>query len=253
LVWSAATLSARYEDSGRWLGIVALIALSAFGSATYRQIGHWHDGETLWKYTLSVTRDNYMAHDNLAMVFAEQGRADEAIPEFRAAESLHDYPAAQLVSLGKYEQRSGHVEGAIEQYNKALQRSNDPAVKVSAWDSIGSAYCQVKDWDRARTAYENALLINSSDGVALLGTGLLAERRGDLALALKQFSEAMKVAPNDIGMLLLVDLLRRTGKGPEADAAYARAKSLSSDFNQTRELTTQVIHSFDITSPRVVP
>ena len=73
------------------------------GCLTYRQLGYWHDDETLWRYTLSVTERNYMAHDNLALALAKQGRSDEAVVEFQAAEALHKYPPAQILELAPYE------------------------------------------------------------------------------------------------------------------------------------------------------
>lgn len=246
LVWAAMDLAARKEIPKAWLAVPALIIPLALGVVTYRQVGYWHDGETLWRYTLRVTQGNYMAHDNLAMVLAEEGRADEAILEFRAAEAIHDYPPAQILSLGAYEQRNGHVADAIEQYQKALQGSNDPAVQAAAWDQMASAYAQGKDWDRAKQAYDRALSFKPNDPSALLGSGLLAERSGDGALAVTQLSRAVKIAPNDVGLLLLSSALRQAGRNAEAETAYAQAQKLSPDFAQTRNAASQLASSFDV-------
>jgi tetratricopeptide (TPR) repeat protein len=157
-------------------------------------------------------------------------------------------PPPQILTLGAYEQRNGHLQGAIEQYNKALQSSVDPAVQVAALDQMASAYVQQKDWDRAKQAYENALAISSDDATASVGTGLLAERDGDIAVAVNQFSRAMQRAPSDVGMLLLSGALRRTGKNSEADQAYEKARKLSDNFTRAQEAASQLAVSFGLNS-----
>ena len=243
LVWAGVDISAARHLSKAWLVVAAVIVLG-LGVATRRQLAHWHDGETLWRYTLSVTRRNYMAHDNLAMVLAEEGRADEAITEFRAAEALHNYPAPQILTLGMYEQRNGHWQGAIEQYSRALESSDDPAIQVAAWDQMASAWAQGKEWDHAQQAYESALAISPDDPGALVGTGLLAWHSGDTTLAITQLSHAMKVAPSDVGWLLLAGALRQAGKATDAAAAEARARTLSPDIAQAKKIADQVAASY---------
>ena len=247
VVWIVWDLAAQANISKTWLAVPAVAVLLAMGLGTYRQLGHWHDGETLWKYTLSVTQRNYMAHVNLAMVLAEQGRADEAIPEFRAAEQFHDYPAAQILSLGAYEQQNGHVQGAIEQYQRALQASNNPDEQTAAWDQMASAYSQAKDWQAASQAYDAALHLRPDDPGALVGTGLLAQRAGDSVRAIAQLSHAMNVAPADVGLLLLAGALRQAGRNAEAEKAYAEAHQLSQDFGQAQKVASQVALSLGVT------
>jgi tetratricopeptide (TPR) repeat protein len=247
VVWGVMDLADARHISKTWLAVPAVVILLALGIATHRQIAHWRDGETLWRYTLNVTKRNFMAHDNLAMVLAEQGRVDEAIAEFRAAEALHDYPAPQLLTLGMYEQRNGRLQGAIEQYSSALRSSDDPAVKVAAWDQIASVFAQGKDWEHARQAYERALAISPNDSRALIGTGLLAQRAGDTANAVGQLSHAMNIAPNDVGWLLLDGALRQAGKTADANDAYAQAQKASRDFSQAQKTAQQIAASFEVT------
>jgi protein O-mannosyl-transferase len=248
LVWAAVDISAARNLSKSWL-VPAAVVILVLGVRTRGQLAQWHDGETLWRYTLSVTRRNYMAHDNLAMVLAEQGRADEAIAEFRAAEALHSYPAPQILTLGIYEQRNGHLQGAIEQYRRALESSDDRAVRVAAWDQIASARAEGRDWDQARQAYETALEISPNDPAALVGTGLLAWHVGDRTRAITQLSHAMQVAPTAVGWLLLAGAFRQAGKAGDAAAASARARTLSRDFAQAQKITDQVAASYGITLP----
>ena len=246
LVWMVWSVAIERKVPKTWLAIPSVAILITLGAATYRQSGRWHDGETLWRYTLGVTQRNYMAHVNLAMVLAEQGRIEEAIPEFHAAEQFHQYPASQLLSLGAFEQNNGHLQGAIEQYKRALQSSSNPAEKAAAWDQIASACVQGRDWDGAKNAYNEALQLSPSNSAALIGTALLAQHEGDVSLAVAQLSRAASVSRTDVGLLLLAGALRQAGKTAAAEQAYSEAKKLAPDFAQAQKIADQIASSFGV-------
>ena len=239
LVWPVAEAVERKQISKVWVIVPTMIVLATLGVLTYRQLGYWRDGETLWKYALSVNENNYVAHDNLAMVMDGEGRPDEAITEFRASEALHAYPPDQIVKIGLYEQRNGHFQGAIEQYQKAAQGPINAQMRAAVLGQIGSAYIQMQDFDHAKLSYESALQVNPNDVVALLATGLLAERDGNFNRAIVQLNHAMKVETTDVGLLLLADALRRAGRSKEAEATEELAQRTSPDLNVARQNAAQ--------------
>ena len=245
LVWALWEIADEKKFSTNWVIGLAAVAALVLGSMTYHQLGHWKDGETLWRYTLSVTQKNYMAHQSLAMALDKQGRIDEAIPEFRAAEALHDFPPQQVLSLGIYEQRNGHVQDAIHLYQKVVRKSPDARLCSFAWSQTGSAYVQIKDFDQAKASFESALQINPDEPSAVLSIGLLAERGGDFSRAAGQLAHAMKVDPGDVGFLLLADVLRRGGRTQEAQAAEASARKISPDLSQAQRNAMQMQISFE--------
>jgi tetratricopeptide (TPR) repeat protein len=248
LVWGVAEAAQRKSIPAIWLAAPAVVVLATLGALTYRQLAYWHDGETLWRYTLTVTRDNYLAHDNLAMVLDQQGRVEEAIREFHAAESLHDYPLGQVLSLGIYEQRNGHVQEAIAQYTKVYESSQDQKQRASAMDQRGLAYCQIKDYEQSMQSYQNALQLNPDETAALTGTGMLALRSGNSSLAVKQFSHAVKIEPTDVGLLFLADALREAGRSDEANATQQMAEKISQDFAAARKSVDETYQFFGVNS-----
>lgn len=127
----------------------ALAAILSLGCLTYRQLGYWHDDETLWRYTLSVTDANYMAESNLAIALAKAGRADEAIVHFHAARASHQYPADQIVMLAQYEMRTGHPNEAVDECRAALAASPEPAVRAAALDEMRQAFLELRRYDEA--------------------------------------------------------------------------------------------------------
>ncbi len=240
VVWTLDAAASKYRISGAWRAGAALLVVFILGCLTQRQLGRWRDDETLWRYTLSVTDRNYMAHDNLARAFKEQGRADEAVVQFQAAAALHKYPPIQILALASYELRVGHPEEAIVECDSVLRVTPNPKIQAAAWSELGQGHLQLRHYDQADESYQNALRLNPEDGGALMGTGLLALRQEQPALAVIQFSHVVRIDPSDVNVLLLAQALRRAGRRAEADSALAQVQKLSPDINQAQAAAAQL-------------
>jgi tetratricopeptide (TPR) repeat protein len=243
----------RISIAGRAAPAIALLFI--LGCLTYRQLAHWRDDETLWRYTLSVTERNYMAHNNLALALAKQERSDEAIAEFRAATLLHKYPPGQIVALASYELSVGHLQEAIEACDSVLGLSNDPAndptndpnhapdskTQAAAWIELGQAHSELGHYDQAAEDYQNALRVSPENSLALIGSGLLALRQQQPDAAVVQFAHVVKVAPTAVNYLLLSQALRRAGRPAESDVALEQAHKISPDLAQAQMVATQFL------------
>jgi len=247
VAWGLAEVARERKIPAVWLGVPALLVLVTLGVLSRRQLAYWHDSETLWRHTLAVTQRNFMAHDALARALAKQGRIEEAIVEHNAAQSLDAYSATDMVTFGIFEQAHGHAQEAIEQYGRALRASPDSNARAAALSGLGSAFLQTGDIRRAKMSYTYALQENPDNVAALVGSGLLAERDGDFALAVARLSHAVEADPSDVNYLLLEQALRRSGGLAEADDAEAHAQRISHDFAQAQRSTAQVLTAAGIT------
>jgi len=234
LVWGADKLASASKTPRLLLSGSVLVVLGVLGCLTYRQLGYWKDKETLWRYTLRVTEGNYVAHNNLALILAHSGRDDEAILHFEAARRLHKYPPDQIVRLGAYELRVGHPQEAVETCKAALAASSDPRIQQAAWTQMGRALLELRLYDEAAASYQQALRLTPDDQEALIGSGLLAMRSGDLTRAVGQFSQAAKGQPSDVNFLLIAEALRRNGQSAEANQAFAQAQKVSANLSQAQ-------------------
>ncbi|HVI08117.1 MAG TPA: tetratricopeptide repeat protein [Candidatus Binatia bacterium] len=247
LVWGAAGLAQQYRLNPAWLAAGAAVALVALGVVTQRQISYWRDSETLWRHALAVTQQNYVAHDALARDLARQGRIDESIAEHKAAQKLHAYGSADMIDIGVFEQTHGRAQDAIEQFGWALNAAEDAKSRSDALSFLGSAFLQTGDLRRAGLSYNYALRENPENTSALLGSGLLAERQGDLDTALGKIAQAAKIIPSDLDYLILEQVLRRAGRTRDADEARSRAERVSHDFPFAQQAAAQVLSSAGIT------
>ena len=241
VVWFLDAVASEYRIPKALLAGSAALAVVSLGCLTYRQLGYWHDDETLWRYTLSVTERNYMAHDNLAFTLRKQGRSDEAVFHFRAAEALHKYPPVQVLALALYELQVGHPKEAIEECDSVLHTSSDPKVQSAAWIERGQAHFELRQYDQAAASFENALRLTPESDLALIGSGLVALGQAQDDLAVVQFAHAVRVAPSAVNYLLLAQALRRAGRPVEADSAVAEAHRISPDLAQAQIVATQYL------------
>ena len=95
-------------------------------------------------------------------------------------------------------------------------------------------------------SYAAGLQEDPNDAIALVGSGLLAERDGNDTLATTQISHAMYVEPTDVGYLLLAQSLRRTGRTVEANDAEAQAARLSHDIVLARRSASKILEASGI-------
>ena len=240
-VWTVDSFRSEYRMA-RFCGAGALFAvLLVSGCLTYRQLGYWHDDETLWRYTLSVTEDNYMAHNNLAFALAHAGRTDEAIVHFRAARALHEYPPDQVLRLAHYEVRMGYPQEALDESRAALAASKDPQLQQAAFCEMGRALLELRRYDEASQSYGEALRLAPDNSDALVNSGLLALRAGDSSRAVAYFGHAAKIDPNDVNLMLLAQALDRSGRTADAERILAQARKVSADFAQSQQAVAQFL------------
>jgi protein O-mannosyl-transferase len=248
VVWGVAEVVRSREIAVTWLALPSLGVLAGLGLVTHHQITYWHDGESLWKHTISVTERNTVAHDGLGYTYSEEGRVEEAIAEYKKVEQMHGYGAPAIVQVGVYEQRHGHLRDSVEQYKLALTAAVDASEQSDAYAHLGAALAETGDVADAKLSYAYALHGNPRNSLAMMGGGLLAEREGDLTTALAQMARALKVEPSDVNYLLFAQALRRAGRLPEADAAAQEARRVSSDFAQAQKSAAQQLAAAGIKS-----
>lgn len=240
-VWGLAEWARAWSISSAWLAAGAVVVLAAFSALTYRQIGYWHDSETLWLHALQVSDvPSYKAHFNLAITYDEQGRYAEAIAQFRQAVDPHSDDPKIHLGLGIYDQRHGAMQQAIAEYRTTLGMAADPMVKADAYSDLGSLYRQARDYEHAEQNFAAALQLDPKKPIALIGMGLLAQKKGDAAQAVDYYSRAMAVEPTAVGFLLLAQAQEEAGNSAGATSAREQARQFTNDLTQAQGVAEQL-------------
>ena len=235
ITWLAADWAQARQISGRWLAIPAVCCLLALGTLTYGQVGYWHDSSSFWLRTLALTRDNYVAQNNLGEFLLNQGRTEEAAAHFRSALDIRPDGLTANLNLGAYEDRRGNLPAAIERYQMVARHAADLGMRATAYSSLGFTYRGMGQATKAKQCFETALQLEPNWARAMTGLGLIAQENGDMTEAIRQYSRAVAVQPTDVGYLLLAQALRQEGRLDEAMAISERVARFSPNLAEAQK------------------
>jgi tetratricopeptide (TPR) repeat protein len=209
---------------GRGLALTGLAAaLAACFALTWQQAGIYRDETTLWRATLDRNPDAWIAHNNLALLLANDSQAADAVAHLETALRLHpNFPeglnnlADQYVNLGRHAEARALTERALVLLPKY------PA----ALNTRGRALLALGDVETAVRSFEEALRLNPRFAVAWTNLGLAEMRRSRPAEALADFKRAADLRPEDAQAAFfvgatLVQLQRPAEAVPHLERALA--------------------------------
>jgi tetratricopeptide (TPR) repeat protein len=212
-----------------WLKLaVGGALLLTLGILTWRQAGIYRNQETLWRDTLAKNPDCWMAQNNLGTLFADKGRFNEAIENYRKAIQINPNSAVPLYSLGLALAAQGRLDEAIENYRKAIQINPNYS---DALNNLGNALTDQGRLDEAIENYRKAIQLNPNDCKVLnnLGGALLHQGRFDEAI--ESFRKAIRINPDYAeAQYNLGNALAAKGRFDEAIKNYRQAIQLNPNY-----------------------
>jgi tetratricopeptide (TPR) repeat protein len=120
-VWAVADLTASFRWSQRVVARIGVTAVVVCAVVTAVQVGYWRNSETLFRHTLAVTKNNYVASYNLGQTLSVQGHIDEAVDYYNTAlrikpthEGAHNNLGLTFALHGQWEQATNHYAQALQ-------------------------------------------------------------------------------------------------------------------------------------------
>ena len=215
LVWGLAeVLKGKAAIAG---AIAACLACAVVCEA---QIQYWRNSETLFRHALDVTSGNYLAHHNLGVAFADEGRFPDAIEQYQAALQIEPNGANVQTDYGNALAKSGRTSEAIAHYEAALRVlpdspiiHNDLANALAATaGSLPQAIAEYQTALRLKPDYEearkNLAQVQSNTAEMQYGIGVDLAKSGKPEQAIPHFEEALRLKPdyvdahNNLGVVL---------------------------------------------------
>jgi Flp pilus assembly protein TadD len=178
----------------RTVGIASLLVMIGLGMMTQREIGHWRDSVTLWSHAIETTRDNYVAHTNLAVELARRGDEPSAEMHYRKAIAIRPNWSTAQNGLGVLLARRGEIDGAIAAYKSAIAARPDFAL---AHRNLARQLALKGRSDEALAHFRRALELRPTDATAHLLLGMELANRNDLAGAVEHLRTALRFAPDN--------------------------------------------------------
>lgn len=225
LSWSLPVSSIKYRASCIVLCPAVVVVLAAYAS---KQVTYWHDSETLFRHAVGVTKDNYLAYDNLGVALYQQDRLDEAVLEFRKSVAAKPDHAPAHVGLGTALMRLGQADEAIWQLTIAVGLDNDLA---DAHNSLGILMTEKRRFREAASQYREALRIEPENPDTHFNLACALAEVGELDDAVKSYSEAIRLRPDDAGAHNnLGTVYMRMGSRAEAVSEFKEAVRLDPEM-----------------------
>ena len=220
----------------------AFVVLAMFAYLAHEQVGYWSDHLTLWAHTLDVTENNWIAENNYGTALLKMNRPEEAIPHFRAAYAAYPHDPNCILNLGVYEQIHGNYLQAIHWYDLAAKTARNSRVKARAYNNLGYAYKANRDYIDAREALRTSVQIDPEFAGGWISLGMLAQKTGDLPLAVTAYSHAVQLHPSDYGYLLLAEAYDAGGQKDKASSARQQAELLSKDIRASQRYADRLLN-----------
>jgi len=225
-------------DSRRFPGIRSLkifsgaAVLALLACLTWRQAGIYRDSDRIWTDTLEKNPSSCLAHNNLGLSLAAQGRTGEARAHYEAVLKLDPAYAEAYCNLGVLA-APADVEKAIGLYRAAL-RINPYFEK--AHYNLGSALFSQGKTDEAVAHYKEAVNLKPDRAESHNDLGLALAVQGKTGEAAAQFKEALRLKPdfakayNNWGMALA-----NAGRLEEAEPYFREAVRLDPGYGTARK------------------
>ncbi len=230
IAWGAADLFAKSRHRQRILGIGAALSILVCIAVSSAQVGHWENTTTIFSHSVSVTKNNNVAHTNLGLRLLESGKTDEAIAHFLEAIRGHPRDKHAQCNLGNAYRQKNDLPKAIYHYEKAL--SIDPKY-VNANYNLANVYLELNKLDLCEKYFLKAIERDKQHYRAHLNLATAYSMMGKSGEAIAHFRESIKTQPDQprayygLGM----EYLRLEGL-EQAELNFKRALQIKPNYEQ---------------------
>jgi len=207
---------------------------------TEHQLRFWQNTETLFHHALAVTQNNATIHSNLGWFYEQQGRAAEALAEYREAARIDPQQYQLHFSMGTVLEKTGQPAEALVEYRYCLaKKPNNPALH----NAIGGALTAQGKWDEALKEFAEAERLDAHYAMPHIETAKVYFAQGRDDQATNELWVAVQTEPFDFH--ILADVARHLAANTRAEARDGQsALILALKANElTRGLRPEVLDS----------
>jgi tetratricopeptide (TPR) repeat protein len=232
IVWAA------YDCTVAWptfkipaiVAVSLCLALCAWG--TVIQTGYWKNSRTLFEHATEVTKNNFIAYNNLAFDYGAAGDMEAAKRCVEKALTINPASDVAWAKLGAIRAGQGDLDGAAEASAQALRLNPNSA---EAHANFGMIYTKQSRAAEGIAEYQTAVRLKPRLGDAHFNLANALARQGNIAEALNEFGQAARWEPqsadvhNNYGFLL-----SGTGQFSQAADEFRKALALQPSLYQAK-------------------
>jgi len=193
MVWGAADRFGQREAWRSFLYPVSLCILALLMVLSWHQVQHWRSSLALFRNTLAVTRENYLAHNDMGVTLQNLQDSKGAESHFLEALRIRPRFAEAHANLGIVYGQRQDFERAVVHLREAIRLF--PRYPFALFN-LGQVHLIQKRYGEAVSAYLLALRVRPDDPEIhnYLGVALIAENKIDEAIG--EFETALRLLPD---------------------------------------------------------
>ncbi len=198
LVWEAASRLRAMRIPAAVGATAGVLIVAALGTRAFVQAGTWRNGETLYTHALKVTRNNWLASNNLGNFWLSRQEPERALAAFQEAARMKPNYEEAYYNEGVAFTALSRPADAVAAYRESLRLSPS---NTDAWVNLGFALLSLRRVPEGLQAYETALSQRPDDPMALHGAAVARAVLGDSATALRYLARLQRVDPSRAAQL----------------------------------------------------
>jgi tetratricopeptide (TPR) repeat protein len=157
ICWGVAEWAQRKSMPKLLLPIAGAVCLLALAIVARRQVDYWESDEALWRHTLELTTNNWMAEGQLGSALAMSGRVSEGVSHFRNALAINPDDTNSNMGMAIYDSLQQNYREAIPYYEKALRdKNNRSSFRLRGYLGLAKAYEALGETTKSQQCLQEA-------------------------------------------------------------------------------------------------
>jgi tetratricopeptide (TPR) repeat protein len=228
IAWGLPEFLSKWPQRKIALGLSMVIILTTLGICAHRQVSFWNNSFTLFSHAIEVTRNNYIAHNNLGIAYHKLGRYQDAVEAYKQTIRVKPNYAEAYYNLGAAYGELGRYQGAVEAYKQAIKIQPSYA---KAYYNLGISYEDLGRHQDAVEAYKQAIKIKPDYVEAHYNLGVTYGKLGRYQDEVEAYKQAIRIKPDYIEAYYNLGVsYEDLGRHQDAVEAYKEAIRIKPDY-----------------------
>lgn len=193
ITWLVADLVASLRYHRQILGACATVVIGLLMVSAHTQASRWRNGESLWRYAVSVDPNNGFAQFSLGDFFLMHDDVTHAAPELQRAVELWPRFSPAHFELASALSQKGDFDAAIVEAEVVLKIQPD---YPEAETFLANTLLQNGRADEAIAHYRNVLRLYPGNSAAHFNLAVGLHRQGRLSEAITHYKEVLAMQPD---------------------------------------------------------
>ncbi len=214
--------------------IIVILAgfLSFLGIQCFIQTGYWKNTEMIFRHSLRINPDSWMAYNNLGIILGKKKKFKEAGDYYNRSVQINPNYSRARYNLGYMLEKQNNFEQAIIQYNAALKIDSS---FIEPRNNLGILLAKMGKYKESAAQFSNALRINPEFAKAYYNMGVVLTMQRKYKESIPYFTKAIQTDPNYAeAHNNLGSVLELQGRIAEAIKHYSTAISIIPNYKDAQ-------------------